>query len=55
MTGDQLKELRDIHQKLNQIRGNEEEVEELKNRVHDLIRQEVTSVKDKINALAEEF
>ena len=55
MTADQLKELRDISKKLDDIRGNEEEVKELRSRVGDLIKQGVQDAKDKIDVLAEDM
>jgi len=54
MTADQLKELKDIRNRISDIRGNEEIVSELKSRLTDLIDQDINEVKSKLDALYEE-
>jgi hypothetical protein len=52
MTADQLSQLRDIRKKLDEIRGNEDLVKQMKADTESLIREGVQEAKDKIDALA---
>jgi len=52
MTADQLSQLRDIRKKLDEIRGNDDLVQQMTADTESLIRDGVQEAKDKIDALA---
>lgn len=52
MTADQLGRLKKVRQMLDDIRGNEDEVAELKHEIDSLIHDSVSDIKAKINVLA---